>query len=260
MKASHVVLAAMLLTVMSVPAWGFTELELPTYGGGFEQTPVYDVNPDGTIGEPATLARAWRQGQRGPHYCNANAGFGNNFWASMAQWMSLIERGGQAWWRILKPGDYAMWDQEFVMRSNGDVNIHVTNISSMRNDEGDVIPTKFAFTQMLSDGAGGWVPAPPEPWQWFDEDTAPISTLLSSPFADGPDVLPTIPEDEEHNARRFALWYRATPDISASACRYHGWLNLEFILAEQKAWVDPETGDFVEDYPPPNTPPGSGSE
>ncbi len=260
MKASHVVLAAMLLTVMSVPAWGFTDIDLTTYDGGFEQTTVYDVNEDGTIGDPATLARAWRQGQRNPQYCNANVWNGNSLWASMAQWMGWVQRGGQAWWRILKPGDYAMWDAEYIIVSNGNVNIHVTHISSMTNDEGDVIPTMFAFTQMVSDGAGSWVPAPPEPWQWFDADTAPPSTLLSSPFASGPGVLPTIPEDEERNFRRFALWYRATPDASASACKYQGSLGLEYILAEQKLWVDPETGDFMADYPPPNTPPGSGLE
>jgi hypothetical protein len=207
-----------------------------------EETIAYDV-VNGEIGPESALARVWRGG--GDDWsCNMNHKVMFNVYASMAQWMEAYVSATDIYWRILKPGDYAMDTIQIEFTSNGDVDLHVQDISPLENDEGDIIPTKWAITDKVWNGSE-WVPVQPLPDDWFDEISAPPSTTVRS-----------IPEDEEHEPIHLAVWNRVTPHDSDSACEYAGYLHLDFLLAEQKPWVDTATGEFDPEYPAPPPYPG----
>jgi hypothetical protein len=198
-----------------------------------QEVPVFDVNEDGTIGDISELARVWKAGGA-TYYCNANHRIGMLVCASLAQWLDLRLEATEIYWRVLKPGDYAMDGIGLQFRSNGDVLFLYDGFDDMVNDEGDVIPTFWATT------TGGAFPAPGD---W-----------IPAPQLNGVECI--VPEDQEHDNWSFAIWNRIIPHPCDSACEYCDEGLITVILLEQKPWVDSERGGFLADFPePPPWPP-----
>jgi len=195
--------------------------------------PVVNGVPD--TANPTALARAWKAGQY-QYYCNADREIVVAVNCSLAQWMDLSLEATRLYWRILKPGDYAVNGIGVQLRSNGDVAVDYEGFADLQNSDvpKDKIPTYYAVTVGGTvPGAGDWVTA-----------------------ADLNDDDDLIVEDEDHEAISFAIWNRLVPFECDSACEYMDCARIYVTLDEQKPWVDPETGDFDPDFPAPPPWPG----
>jgi hypothetical protein len=208
-------------------------LLLATAAMAVQEVPVFDVDENGEINGISELARVWKAG--GATYsCNADHRIGVLVCASLAQWLDMRLEATEIYWRVLKPGDYAMDGIGLQLRSNGDVLIDYEEFGNLVNDEGDEIPTFWAVT------TGGVQPAPGD---W----------VAALDLNDDDDI---IPEDQEHDNWSFAIWNRIIPFDCDSACEYCDRAIVTVYLLEQKPWVDRETGGFLADFPdPPPWPP-----
>jgi hypothetical protein len=198
-----------------------------------QEVPAFEVDANGNIGPVSELARVWKAG--GYEYkCNANRVIPVMVCASLAQWIDFRLEATEVYWRVLKPGDYAMDGIGLQLRSNGDVCIDYEGFEDLINDEGDIIPTWYAVT------VGG---AQPAPGDW----------VRAIDLNDDDDV---IPEDQRHENWSFSIWNRIAPFDCDSACEYCDRALITVIQCEQKPWVDSEEGGFLADFPdPPPWPP-----
>jgi hypothetical protein len=204
----------------------------------FAQLPevtVFDC-PGGVFGSVATLARAWKGTDNHSSYCNKNWTVTFQNQASIAQWMDLGLDSQDLYWRVLKPGEYATSGFNLVVKSNGNVSLAFAGFGDLVNLEGDVVNAFYAL-----------VPANqiPTPASWM---AAPALNGLQFVF----------PEVQEHTQLSYAMWNRVRIIECDSACEYKddAGASITFVLAEQKPWVDGETGTWKVGYPaPPPYPP-----
>ncbi len=223
-KLTSVVVGLLVLALFCSAA--VAKQEIPVF-------PVVNGVPD--VQNPTDLARAWK-GEQHQSYCNADKTILISVECSLAQWMDLSLEATHLWWRILKPGDYAVNGIGVQLRSNGNVFVDYEDFADLQNSDvpADKIPTYYAVTVGGQvPGAGDWVRA-----------------------ADLNDDDDLIIEDEDHEAISFALWNRLVPFECDSACEYADRATIYVILDEQKPWVDRVTGDFDPSFPPPPPWPG----
>lgn len=193
---------------------------------------VYNVNDDGTLGEQARLARAWKTGGY-QSYCNKDRCVDVQIYASVAQWMKLYFEATDLHWRVLKPGTYAVDGIAFHLGSNGDVGVTFTGFDNLKNTEAPADEIETWYTANLlgapAPGPNDWVPA------------AALNRLQL-----------TIPEDQTHTDYSYQLWNKIKVIPCDSACEYRNDGRICFRLLEQKPWVDRELGDFRTGFPLPD--------
>jgi len=184
---------------------------------------VYEVR-DGQVLGPTDLAKAWKM-DGWESYCNADQCVTFTVNASLAQWLELYISHTRWEWRILKPGDYATDSIAIAFRSNGNVTVCLYGFGPLVNVDGDEIPVA---TALVYDS----LPPGPGDWHWDD-------------------WCYTFQEDESHDTIAVKFWIRLIVVPCDSACEYTDTGTVCFTLDEQKPWVDRETGEYDEDYPPP---------
>ena len=193
---------------------------------------VVVFNPDDPEPSYAEPARAYKSG-------DADGRCNKEHWeieftteVQVAQWIEWSVTGTKWSWYVRKPGTYITDCIEFTLKSNGPITISFSGFSSPTYVEGEAV--KDYIDAWYGYGLGNM----PE----YLEEMVPAALLNESEIF--------IPDSLElHNGITRKLWNMIDVVNCNTACTYRDSGLITITLMTIKPWIDPETGEYKEDYP-----------
>jgi hypothetical protein len=155
--------------------------------------------------------------------------------ASVAQWIDWSMTGTNWNWFVRKPGWYAANSITAQVASNGDVLIDYQGFENLVSVEGNnhdnEIEIWYSYGPTISEAVqNGWRTA-----EALNEDD---DLLDESELVEAPNDL--------HEGIGWKLWNRIYVSNCNTACEYEDEAMIVLTADQQKPWIDPETGFFVE--------------
>lgn len=149
--------------------------------------------------------------------------------AQIAQWVEWSISGTKLTWFVRKPGDYFTNGIEFVLKSNGDVELSASGFGNLQY-QGEYSVNPEIVTYWFGTVIPGYVPLQ-EDWV----SAAEVNTFLSVPDS-----------GELHEGLTAYLWNRIVVVNCNSASTYSDTGTITITLKNQKPWIT-DDGEYVSD-------------
>lgn len=243
MRKALLVLAALAL-ILGMSAISFAGFDPETKTMDGNEVDTYVLTNAGWVSDgraPAqgvdenlnALSRLWTSGGYYAGNCNKDRGTEVSINASVAQWCDWFVSGTEWSWLVRKPGDYCGDCISFSVKSNGNVSFNFSNFENL------VSNLSLGDTEIeIYYAQGGQTPPDPTTGGWVSA-------------ADLNNLHPVIEETRSMHVdyTTFKLWNWIHVETCNSACEYTDDAYVTVVLAEQKAWIDPDpthANDFIE--------------
>jgi len=167
--------------------------------------------------------------------CNKNWEFEFTTEVQVAQWSEWYISGTKWQWFVKKPGTYIADCIVFTLKSNGQVTLEFEGLDDpYYTSEPDASQTAY----IACDYGLSFSDRPDEPILWHINDMHSFTIAEFCPTCNPPFSL--------HEGVTFHLWNKITVVECNSASTYRDTGTIRIILDEQKPWIDPDTGDYVD--------------